>query len=64
MKAHYFVLGYDRSTSPELKLKIEPYLQKLYEVPVVEIIFYRNINNSICIRTTYNGGLEKHLKIN
>jgi len=24
MKAHYFVLGYDRSTSPELKLKIEP----------------------------------------
>jgi hypothetical protein len=33
-KAHHFVLTYDRSISEHLRLKIEPYYQHLYNIPV------------------------------
>jgi hypothetical protein len=33
-KAHHIVLGYDWSISEHLRLKIEPYYQRLYHVPV------------------------------
>jgi len=33
-KAHHFVATYDRSFSEHLRLKIEPYFQYLYQVPV------------------------------
>lgn len=33
-KAHHFVLGYDWSINENLRLKIEPYFQHLYNVPV------------------------------
>ena len=35
-KAHHFVLSYDWSVSENLHLKIEPYLQLLYDIPVGE----------------------------
>ena len=34
-KAHHFVFAYDLSLSPNLRLKIEPYIQYLYDVPVI-----------------------------
>lgn len=34
-KAHHFVLGYDWSISELYHLKIEPYFQQLYSVPVI-----------------------------
>jgi hypothetical protein len=33
-KAHHFVLGYDWSINDNLRLKVEPYFQHLYHVPV------------------------------
>ena len=35
-KAHHFVLSYDWSITENLHLKIEPYLQLLYDIPVGE----------------------------
>jgi hypothetical protein len=35
-KAHHFVVSYDWSISENLRLKIEPYLQLLYDIPVGE----------------------------
>lgn len=34
-KAHHLVLAYDMSLNPNLRLKIEPYIQYLYDVPVI-----------------------------
>ncbi|MDR2496228.1 MAG: TonB-dependent receptor [Tannerellaceae bacterium] len=34
-RAHHWVLSYDRSISPDYHLRIEPYLQQLYGIPVV-----------------------------
>ena len=34
MRAHHFVLGYDWSITKNLRMKIEPYYQFLYDVPV------------------------------
>jgi len=44
MAAHHFVLGYDWSPNPLLRLKIEPYYQYLYDVPVVSGTAYSMIN--------------------
>lgn len=44
MKAHHLVFGYDWSITPNLRLKIEPYWQYLYDVPVVEGTAYSMIN--------------------
>ncbi|MEL6393788.1 MAG: TonB-dependent receptor, partial [Bacteroidota bacterium] len=34
MKAHHFILGYDRNLGPEWRLKAEAYYQNLYDIPV------------------------------
>lgn len=39
-KAHHFVLGYDWQLSEYLRLKIEPYYQQLYDIPVVPGSYY------------------------
>ncbi len=44
MGAHHFVLGYDWSITPNLRLKIEPYYQKIYDVPVVDGTPYSMVN--------------------
>ena len=46
-KAHHFVLSYDWSVSENLHLKVEPYFQLLYDIPVekdgtMSIINHRN----------------------
>jgi len=43
-KAHHFVLAYDLSINPDLRLKIEPYVQLLYDVPVIPDSSYSTIN--------------------
>ena len=43
-KAHHLVLGYDWNISPDLHLKIEPYYQQLFNVPVIEDSSYSFIN--------------------
>jgi hypothetical protein len=43
-KAHHFILGYDLSLSEYLRLKIEPYYQCLYNVPVVKDSSYSTLN--------------------
>lgn len=44
MAAQHFVLGYDWSPAPDLRLKIEPYVQYLSEVPVVSETAYSMVN--------------------
>jgi hypothetical protein len=44
MRAHHFVLGYDWSITKNLRMKIEPYYQFLYDVPVVDGTAYSMIN--------------------
>jgi hypothetical protein len=34
-KAHHFVVSYDHYITPDLRIKIEPYFQSLYNIPVV-----------------------------
>ncbi len=34
-KAHHFILGYDYNINSNLRLKVEPYYQYLYNIPVV-----------------------------
>lgn len=43
-KAHHFVIAYDISFNPNLRLKIEPYFQLLYDVPVISDSSYSTIN--------------------
>ena len=43
-KAHHLVLSYDRSITPNLRLKIEPYFQYLYDVPVIPDSSYSILN--------------------
>ena len=44
MGAHHVVLAWDWSPTGHLRLKVEPYLQKLYDVPVVEGTAYSMLN--------------------
>jgi len=44
MGAHHFVLGYDFSPTQHLRVKVEPYFQYLYNVPVVDGEVYSMIN--------------------
>ena len=34
-KAHHFVIGYDYFITPNLRIKVEPYYQYLYNIPVI-----------------------------
>ncbi|MFC2137759.1 secretin and TonB N-terminal domain-containing protein [Bacteroidota bacterium] len=43
-KAHHFVFAYDKSLNPHLRLKIEPYYQYLYDVPVIPDSNYSVLN--------------------
>ena len=44
MGAHHFVLSYDWSPNPNLRVKLEPYYQRLYDVPVVDGTSYSMLN--------------------
>ncbi|MFK7932814.1 MAG: carboxypeptidase-like regulatory domain-containing protein [Saprospiraceae bacterium] len=50
IKARHYVIGYDKYFSKDLRIKVEGYLQDLYNVPVED-----NLNSSY---TTLNEGLE------
>ncbi|MBT6766282.1 MAG: carboxypeptidase-like regulatory domain-containing protein [Prolixibacteraceae bacterium] len=43
-KAHHFVIGYDYFITPNLRIKIEPYYQYLYNIPVVDDDTWSMIN--------------------
>lgn len=43
-KAHHFVLSYDYSISPLLHLRVEPYWQELFDVPVIADSSFSFIN--------------------
>jgi len=43
-KAHHLVLTYDRSISEHLRLKVEPYFQYLYDIPVEKNSYLSLIN--------------------
>ena len=43
-KAKHFVMAYDLSINSNLRLKIEPYLQLLYDIPVIPDSSYSTIN--------------------
>lgn len=45
-KSHHFVLGFDYLLTDHLRIKIEPYYQYLYDVPVVENSFISLINST------------------
>ncbi|TCO08915.1 TonB-dependent receptor [Natronoflexus pectinivorans] len=43
-KAQHFVLGYDWNITDNLRLKLEPYFQYLYDVPVIDNTSYSMLN--------------------
>jgi len=43
-KAHHFVLAYDINLSSNIRLKVEPYFQYLYDIPVTPDSSYSTIN--------------------
>lgn len=43
-KAHHFVIGYDYFINPNLRIKIEPYFQYLYNIPVIADSTWSMIN--------------------
>ncbi|MCB0713258.1 MAG: TonB-dependent receptor [Ignavibacteriae bacterium] len=43
-KAHHLVLSYDLEITPELRLKVEPYIQYLFNVPIRERSSFSFIN--------------------
>ena len=43
-KAHHFVLAYDVNLNSNLRLKVEPYFQYLYDIPVLPDSSYSTIN--------------------
>jgi hypothetical protein len=43
-KAHHFIIGYDYSISSNLRIKIEPYYQYLYNIPVIADSTWSMIN--------------------
>lgn len=43
-KAHHIVLAYDISINPNLRLKVEPYIQYLYDIPVIPDSNYSVLN--------------------
>lgn len=45
-KAHHFVFTYNRMINPHLHLKIEPYYQYLFHIPVEDNTFFSVINNN------------------
>ena len=45
-KSNHFVVSYSKKISPNLHLKIEPYFQFLYDVPVIKDSYYSFINQN------------------
>lgn len=43
-RAHHFVIAYDWSITENLRLKVEPYFQYLYRIPVVDSSTYSMVN--------------------
>lgn len=43
-KAHHFVLGYDRMLNAHTHLRVEPYVQLLYDIPVIADSYFSLIN--------------------
>ena len=43
-KSHHLVLAYDVSLKPHLRLKVEPFVQFLYDIPVIGDSSYSTIN--------------------
>lgn len=65
-KAHHFVAAYDLSISPELRLKIEPYYQYLYDIPSSPDSSYSTINleaNWFLNKELNNSGTGRNLGI-
>ncbi len=54
-KAHHFVLDYDWNISPKLHLKIEPYFQYLFNIPVIKDSTFSllNLTNNWFINDAY-----------
>jgi hypothetical protein len=45
-RSHHFVLGYDYTIRPDLRLKIEAYYQYLYDIPVIQGSYFSMINST------------------
>jgi hypothetical protein len=54
-KAHHFVLAYDWNISPKVHLKIEPYFQYLFNIPVIKDSTFSllNLQNNWFIKDAY-----------
>lgn len=54
-KAHHFVLAYDWNISPKIHLKIEPYFQYLFNIPVIKDSTFSllNLQNNWFINDVY-----------
>ncbi len=59
-KAHHFVFAYDWNLSKKTHLKIEPYFQKLYDIPIIKnsTSSLLNLQNDWFINDTYTNAGE------
>lgn len=64
-KAHHFGLSYDWNITQNLHLKIEPYYQHLFDIPIEENTSYSTINEEDIYmdRILKNGGLGRNYGI-
>ena len=64
-KAHHFVMSYDWTISKNLHLKIEPYYQHLYDIPMAADNSFSiiNFNNLILRKALVNGGKGRNYGI-
>lgn len=65
-KAHHFILGYDYFITSNLRLKIEPYYQYLYNIPVVDNGTWSMINYErefMFNKTLINNGTGQNIGI-
>lgn len=58
MKAHHFVVGYDKMYTPNLHFKLEAYFQYLFDVPIEkDSSYYSLLNYGSSFASTYKTGL-------
>lgn len=55
-KAHHLVLGYDQRLTENSRIRIEPYFQYLYNIPVIEGNYFSMLN--------YTGGYQNDKLVN
>jgi hypothetical protein len=65
LKSHQFTVGYNQEITPDMHLKIEPYFQLLYDVPITDTGNYSILNSTdfYTTQTLINRGKGKNFGV-